>query len=204
MLRHHLAALLVLSTTLGACGGSSEMPAAFPLSWDGVESTPSLTERGRNAAAGKSFNFERIVDKRQDPSKVGTDQETRAAFRTSSNVSAYVSERVHSLLETSGLKLQETGDYIVQGELVEYTVSEGNEFTADVRLLMRVFKVGAPAFENTYLGKAKSFGSTHGADNVNEALSNAMLSAVSQFVHDDLLADFLEGKAATKPAAATK
>lgn len=191
-------------SSAAACGGG-ELPPAFPLAWQGVETTPSLTERGRSAAGSKSFHFERIVDKRADPTKVGTDEETNYAFRTTSNVSEFATERVRKMLGDSGLKLQDTADYTIQGELLAYEVKEGNNFEADVRVLFRVFKVGSPAFEQTYMGKASNHGRTHSTDNINEALSEAMLSVVSQFVHDDLLANFLEGNgaAAGTPAAAS-
>ena len=186
---------LALLSTVGC--GSNELPPPFPLAWQGVESTPSLTERGRAAVASKSFRIERVVDKRADKSKIGTDEESRTPFRTTSNVADYATDRVRTLLKDSGLKIDEAGTYVIQSELVEFKVDEGNEFKGDVRVLFRVFKPGAPAYENTYLGKASSFGRTHSTDNLNEALSTAMLSAISQFLHDEALATYFEKSGAT-------
>lgn len=200
---HRLALFGLVFVSLGAAGcGGGDLPPAFPLAWSGVESSPSLTDRGRGAVGSKTFHFERIVDRRADATKVGTDEETKYAFRTNSNVGTFVSDKVKQLIGDAGLKLGETGDYTIQGELLAYEVNEGNRFEAEVRILMRVFKPRATAFEQTYVGKASTFGRTHSTDNMNEALSAAMLSAVSLFLHDDLFADFLEGKgAAAAPAA---
>lgn len=186
-----LSGLLVATCGALACGGG-ELPPPFPLAWAGVESTPSLTERGRTAVSGKSFRLEKVVDRRADKTKVGVDEESNYQFHTTTNVSDFASDRVKQLLGDSGLKLADTGEYVIQAELVEFTVKEGNDFAGDVRVLFRVFKVGSPAFENTYLGKAQNHGRTHSTDNINEALSAAMLSAVSQFLHDEALATYFE------------
>lgn len=193
--------VLVPLCSTAACGGSSELPAPFPLAWQGVESSPSLTERGRTAASGKSFHFERIVDRRADPNKIGVDEESNYQYRTTSNVSDFTTERVQQILGSSGLSLKEPADFTVQGELVAFDVKEGDRFEGDVRVLFRVFKPGGPTFEQTYMGKASNHGRSHSPDNINEALSVAMLSVVSQFLHDELFASFLEGKGGTAPAA---
>lgn len=199
--------LLVCALVLGslgsatACGGA-ELPPAFPLAWAGVESKPALTDRGRAATSGKSFHFERIVDRRADPTSIGTESESQYVFRTTSDVGAFASERFKQLVGDAGLNLTDTGDFIVQGELRDYKVTEGNSFDAEVQLMVRVFKPGTPAFEQVYSGKGSTFGRSHSPDNINEALSKAMLTAVSLFLHDDLFADFLEGKGAKAPAAA--
>jgi hypothetical protein len=143
-----------------------------------------------------------VVDRRADKTKIGVDEESNYQFHTTSNVSEFATERVKQLLGDSGLKMGDTGEYVIQAELAEYTVKEGNDFNGDVRVLFRVFKVGSPAFENTYLGKAQNHGRTHSTDNINEALSQAMLSAVSQFIHDEALATYFEkGPAAAAPVA---
>ena len=193
--------LAPLYASTAACGGGGELPAPFPLAWQGVESSPSLTERGRMAAAGKTFHFERIVDRRADPNRIGVDEETNYQYRTTSNVSDFTTERVKQILGDSGLPLQDSAQYTIQGELVAFDVKEGDRFQGDVRVLFRVFKVGSPAFEQTYMGKASNHGRSHSPDNINEALSAAMLSVVSQFLHDELLASFLEGKGGPSPAA---
>ena len=197
-----LSGLLVAAGVAAAACGGGELPPPFPLAWSGVESTPSLTERGRTAVSGKSFRLEKVVDRRADKTRVGVDEESNYQFHTTTNVSDFAGERVKQLLGDSGLKLTETGEYVIQAELAEYTVKEGNDFAADVRILFRVFKAGSPAFENTYLGKAQNHGRTHSTDNINEALSAAMLSAVSQFLHDEALATYFEKGAAAAPAAA--
>lgn len=189
----------LLGSTL-ACGGG-ELPPPFPLAWAGVEHTPSLTERGRTATSGKTFRFESVVDRRADKTRIGIDEDTSYQFHTTSNVSQFATEQVKKLLGDSGLPMVEQGEYIIQAELNEYTVKEGNTFNGDVRVLFRVFKIGSPAFENTYVGKASKFGRSHSPDNINEALSAAMLSAVSQFLHDDALASYFEkGQALAAPA----
>lgn len=180
-----------------ACG-SREMPPPFPLTW-APSSTPRLTEQGERAFGAKTFRLEAVVDRRADPAKVGVETDEQRPFRTTTNVAAFCTDHVRELIAGSGMKLTDDGQYVVQGELEELLVKEGSRFDGEVRIKFRVFTIGQPAFEQTYIGSGSTFGGTHNPENVNEALSQALLSAVSQFLHDDKLIAYFQQGAPTPP-----
>lgn len=199
-----LASVVCLAFAPSMIGCGSSLPPAFPLEWQGVDSAPSPSPRVKAALAGKNFHMEATVDKRSDQTKVGVDNDTRYQFRTTSSVADFCTTQIHEMLNASGVRLVEQGDYIVQSEIGEFNVAEGGLFNGEVRITFRVFAPGKPAFEALYEGKSKRFGRDHSVENINEALSNALASATEKFLQDDAFADALEGKLKTPGAAPTE
>lgn len=194
------------SATLGACHhgseargsehGNDDLPAPFPLTWPSGESSPTLSARGRDAVASPRFHVGLFVDRRREPSRIGTDDESKGAFLTTSNVAEATTAKFKQLINDAGFKLGDDGTVGIRGEVLTFEVNEGQTFRAEVRLLLQVSKPGAPQpFEHTYVGQASNWGRTHSVEQMREALSDAMLNAVNKFVSDDAFLTFLDGKA---------
>lgn len=193
---------LILASSLCFLGCGGSLPEPFPLHWQGVDTMPAPSDRVRAAISRKTFRIEPTVDRRGDPSKVGFDEDSHYAYRTTTNVAAFCSDRIKDMVATAGFKLVEQGDYVLQSEIAELNVAEGGLFNGDVRITFRVFTPGKPAFESVYEGKSKRWGRSHSTENINEAISNALASATEKFLRDELLADALEGKGGAEPIAA--
>jgi hypothetical protein len=183
---------------IASCGGGGQIK-NLPLSWRGVDAAPMPSPSVAKSLAAAPISFG-LRDVRPDPTAVGTYEGSGFVVRTRDNVAQYCSARLGDLLVHAGAKLSEAPSAVLETELLDYSVVEGNRFSGLVRIRAVVRRGTGEAWSKTYEGKSKHWGRTHSPDNFNVALSSALADAASQLIHDDDFARALAGGRATDPA----
>lgn len=135
-----------------------------------------------NAFARGDFWFQ-VVDTRPDKTRVGLDEDLQMAVRTNDDVAVFVAEQIAILFRNAGARLNPSVGPRVTIELAHFDVVEGGMYMAEAHL--RVMSTNGRTFDKLYIGKSKRWGKSRSAENYNEALSNALSSAVHRVLHDE-------------------
>jgi hypothetical protein len=160
------------------------------LAWRGVEASPHPSPDVARAFASSTLAFA-LRDVRPDPSSVGGYEETAMAIRTSDNVAAYCSARMGELLAHAGARFSASPTAVLEAELLEYRVIEGETFNGVVRIRAIVRGATGKSWTATYTGRSKRWGRTHNPVNFNEALSGALADVAQQLIDDGGFAEAL-------------
>lgn len=177
----------------------------LPLAWRGVESSPAPSPPVAQAFAASTLAFG-LRDVRPDPYAVGGYEDSNAVIRTSDNIASYCSTQLGQLLVHAGARFAGSPSAVLEAELLEFRVIEGNTFNGVVRIRVIIQsgqsgQAGAgKAWNKTYTGTSKRWGRTHNPENFNEALSNSLVEVAQQLLQDPEFAAALQ-PASADPAA---
>jgi len=175
-----LIAAVILVTA--ACGGGSI--SNLPLAWKAADTSvkPSPTTAQALQQVPLAFG---LRDTRSDQTMVGTDEENHAIVRTTDNVAQYASNRFGDILRNAGARLNDAPQAILETDLLEFRVDEGGTYKGLVRIRVTVRRQGQPDWARNYEGTSSRWGRSHSADNMNEALSNALHEATTHMLQDE-------------------
>lgn len=166
-----------------ACGGAGDIQ-NLPLRWQGVENLPHPSGPVARAFAASPFSLG-LRDVRPDPAAVGVYQDSGFVVRTSDNVGQYCTDRLGEMLVRAGAHLEPSAPVVLEAELLDFQVVEGNTFEGTVRMRTTLRRGGEPAWTKIYAGANHRWGRTHKAENFNESLSNSLADATQQLLNDD-------------------
>jgi len=167
-----------------ACGGSGGNIQNLPLRWQGVDDLPRASGSVAHALAASPFSLG-LRDVRPDPAVVGAYQDTGFVVRTTDNVGQYCTDRLGEMLVHAGAHLEPSAPAVLETELLDFQVIEGNTFEGTVRLRSTLRRGASAPWTKTYTGTSKRWGRTHNPENFNEALSNSLADATQQLLKDD-------------------
>ena len=165
-----------------------------PLEW---KPTKTATEMGMTAInllpfQGKTFTLEAFTEGRQDPERIGENQEKKGQVlpvTTRDQVPEWVTAQTQRFLTSLGLPMAAKSDRVLKGEVQSFFVAEGENYMGDVRLKIQVLREGKVVWSGMAMGAAKRFGRSYKLDNYQETLSDSLLEAwVSLMKNPDFLA----------------
>ena len=175
-----LIAAVILVTA--ACGGGQI--SNLPLAWKAADTSvkPSPTVARALSTVPLAFG---LRDTRADQTAVGTIEEDHVVIRTTDNVAQYASNRFGDILRNAGARLNDAPQAILETDLLEFRVDEGNTYKGLVRIRVTVRRSGMPDWARNYEGTSSRWGRSNSPDNMNEALSNSLHDATTHMLQDE-------------------
>jgi hypothetical protein len=178
--------LLLLAATFAA-DAKTTLLEHVPLQWRPT----SELKLGATQMSSMSVQFGTFEDARDNKESIGENLEDDKAkpVTTSDDVGAFVGKHMRELFEHAGVKTVESnGDVTVKGEVKQFFVRETSTYKAEVIVHLSVVgPAGKPLWSGVATGDATRFGRSYKVENYYEALSDAVVNAVSSMLES---ADF--------------
>ncbi len=187
---HYAVAVFATCLSLGAftTADAADKLEGIPLEW---KPTSPMSERGPvdlKGLEGIKLQIDAFTDKREDPASIGRNT-NKVPFRkvtTNEDVARFVTYQVKSLMSGLGLKVVESGgDVILKGEIRKFFVEAANRYNAEVELQATLTDAnGKILWVVATNGSSSRFGISYKADNYYEVLSDALIGATHELVHN--------------------
>lgn len=121
--------------------------------------------------------------------KIGENTEGKIPLpvTTKSDVSQFVTDNVKEIFRKSGLNLADAkADYTLNGEIVDYFVTETNNYNGNLKINLTLLKADKPIWKGTVVGTNKRFGRSYKLDNYLESLSDLVVDFATKLAtnHD--------------------
>lgn len=170
----------------------------IPLKW---KPTSPMSERAPvdlKGLEGIKLQIDPFTDTREDPASIGRNT-NKIPFRkvtTNEDVARFVTYQVKSLMSGLGLKVVESGaDVILKGEIRKFFVEEASRYNAEVGVQATLTDAnGKILWVVATSGSSSRFGISYKADNYYEVLSDALIGAAHELVHNPGFRKALTGK----------
>ena len=160
----------------------------IPLEW---RPTSPMSERAPvdlKGLEGVKLQIDPFTDKREDPALIGrnTKKVPLRKVTTNEDVARFVTYRMKSLMTGLGLKVVESGgDVILKGEIRKFFVEDASRYNAEVELQATLTDAdGKILWAVATSGSSSRFGISYKADNYYEVLSDALIGATHELVHN--------------------
>ena len=187
--------LCTFALVAGLLIGGSALAAPKPLQGIPLQWTPtqSLAQMGpvdvSGALLAAKFHVDAFVDTRQDPQKIGENQEKAGRFlpvTTSGDVAAFVTDHFRETLRGAGVNVAEgPADVTLSAELSQFFVTEANTYRGELHLLVHVRNAaGREIWSGVILGGAEHWGRSYRAENYYETLSDMVVNAAHNLLMD--------------------
>ena len=187
---HYAVAVFATCLSLGTftTADAADKLEGIPLEW---KPTSPMSERGPvdlKGLEGIRLQIDPFTDKREDPASIGRNT-NKVPFRkvtTNEDVARFVTYQVKSLMSGLGLKVVESGgDVILKGEIRKFFVEAANRYNAEVELQATLTDAnGKILWVVATNGSSSRFGISYKADNYYEVLSDALIGATHELVHN--------------------
>ena len=197
---HFALAILAVCLTLGLYTAAS---AADKLENIPLEFTPTSPMSDRapvdlKGLEGVKLQVDAFTDRREDPASIGINM-NKVPLRkitTKQDVPRFVTYHVKSLMSGLGLDVLESdGTVILKGEVKKYFAEEASRYNATVELRVSVTDpAGKVIWVVETTGTSSRFGIGYKAANYYEVLSDALIGAVHELVHNPSFKKALTGK----------
>ena len=160
----------------------------IPLVW---KPTSPMSERSPvdlKGLEGIKLQIEPFTDKREDPALIGRNM-NKVPLRkvtTKEDVARFVNYHVKLLMSELGLDVVESGgDVILKVEVRKFFAEETNRYNAEVDLQATLIDAnGKILWVVATTGTSSRYGISYKADNYYEVLSDALVGAVHELVHN--------------------
>jgi len=190
-MRFHFA-LSVLATCMSLgilpTASAADKLEGIPLEW---KPTSPMSERAAvdlKGLEGVKLQIDPFTDTREDPAYIGRNM-NKVPFRkvtTNEDVARFVTYEVKSLMSGLGLKVVESGgDVILKGEIRKFFAEDASRYNAEVELKTTLTDAnGKILWVVSTSGSSSRFGISYKADNYFEVLSDALIGATHELVHN--------------------
>jgi hypothetical protein len=128
-----------------------------------------------------------FTDSRPDKAKFGenTEDDEAKPVTTSGSVAEFCAKNLAGVFRSYGISMVEEGaDYILGGDVLEFMVSETNNYKGEVRLKITLLKGDKPVWTGIAAGTNKRFGRSYKAENYYETISDSLLQAAQSLIND--------------------
>jgi hypothetical protein len=178
-------ALLVLC--LGTAAWAGKRLEGIPLVWKPTnhKDTGVLNLAG---ISNVKMRVEPFTDARPDKKKIAENREdsTPKPVTTSGNVAEFCAQQFANVLRQYGLTVvEDNADVVIGGEVLEFMVVETGTYQGEVRLKISVSRDHKDVWAGVASGSSRRFGRSYKAENYYETLSDALLEASENAVHDE-------------------
>ena len=187
---HYAVAVFATCLSLGTftTADAADKLEGIPLEW---KPTSPMSERepvDLKGLEGIKLQIDAFTDKREDPASIGRNT-NKIPFRkvtTNEDVARFVTYQVKLLMSGLGLKVVESGgDVILKGEIRKFFVEDASRYNAEVELQATLTDAdGKILWVVATSGSSSRFGISYKADNYYEVLSDALIGATHELVHN--------------------
>ena len=160
----------------------------IPLEW---KPTAPMSERAPvdlKGLEGIKLQIDPFSDTREDPALIGrnTKKVPLRKVTTNEDVARFVTYQVKLLMSGLGLKVVESGgEVILKGEIKTFFVEDASRYNAEVGLQATFIDAnGKILWVVATSGSSSRFGISYKADNYYEVLSDALIGAAHELVHN--------------------
>jgi hypothetical protein len=168
-----------------------------PLTWKPTDKTNEVLNAASRALNGRKVVLKPFTDARENKRLIGRNAEDKNKPKdvtTKDEVGAWVSTEVARLLKDAGVA--EGGDLVVSGEITRFFVDEAEVYRAVVAVNLTVANVsGSRLWTGLVTGEAKRWGRSYKEENYMEALSDALIHAVTEWVSNPQFVAAISGSA---------
>jgi hypothetical protein len=187
---HFALAILAACITLGnfTTADAADKLENIPLVW---KPTTPMSERAPvdlKGLEGIKLQIDPFTDNREDPAFIGRNMNKVPLRKVTTNedVARFVTYQMKSLMSALGLKVVESGaDVILKGEIKKFFVEETNRYNAEIELQATFTDAnGKILWVVATTGSSSRFGIAYKADNYYEVLSDALIGATHELVHN--------------------
>jgi hypothetical protein len=164
----------------------------IPLVWNPSDAIGTYSAIDLTAYKNAQFVIKPFTDARAQPADIGLNTEKRFSTRdtlvtTNQSVADWLTDKfskVFSQLHTN--VVTGNGTFFVDAAVVKFFVTEGSDYNANVSVKVTLTaKDGSVVWEGTATGTDTRIGRSFKAENYNESLSNATISAVHGLLNND-------------------
>ena len=189
--RFHFA-LAVLATCMAfasvATADAADKLEGIELVWKPTSPMSERTPVDVKGLAGIKLQVDPFIDQREDPAFIGRNVNRSPVRRvtTKDNVARFVTYQVKSLLSGLGLDVVESGgDIVLKGEVKKFFAEETNRYNAEAELKAVLTDAnGKILWVVATSGTSSRYGISYKADNYYEVLSDALIGATHELVHN--------------------
>jgi hypothetical protein len=159
----------------------------IPLVWKPTE----LKDTGvvnLTGITGVKIRIEPFVDTRADKAKFGENRQDTVfkPVTTSGSAADFCTRHFADELRRFGFStVQNQGDVVLGGEILEFMVVETNTYKGDVRLRLTLKKQGKTEWTGVTTGTSGHWGRSYKAENYYETISDSLLYAVQNLAQDE-------------------
>lgn len=137
---------------------------------------------------GIKLQIDPFADNREDPAFIGRNM-NKVPLRkvtTKEDVARFVTYQLKSLMSGLGLNVVESGgDVVLKGEVKKFFTEETNRYNAEVELQVTLTDAnGKILWVVATSGTSSRYGMSYKADNYYEVLSDALIGATHELVHN--------------------
>ena len=187
---HFALAVFATCMSLGnfATANAADKLEGIRLAWKPTSPMSARAPVDLKGLEGIKLQIDPFADKREDPAFIGRNMNKVPLRKVTTNedVARFVTYRVKSLMSGLGLEVVESGgDVILKGEIRKFFVEETNRYNAEVELQATFTDAnGKILWVVSTTGSSSRFGISYKADNYYEVLSDALIGATHELVHN--------------------
>jgi archaellum component FlaF (FlaF/FlaG flagellin family) len=183
----YIAVSLLLAVMLGGCA-SKKMHLDVPLEWTPTGNT---SAGYTTAASSQQYKIAAFTDARQNKKEIAKNIEDKKVkiVTTRDNVADWCRDRFKVAMRQHGFKVvEDNASVIIKGEVLQFYVVEDSVYKANVRIKLTAENAeGKALWEGEMSGEASRFGHSYSMENYYEALSDAYLGAVDDFINNQVV-----------------
>lgn len=181
------AAAILAAVTLAAPVIAANKLEGIPLVWKPTQ----MKDTGivnLTGVTGVKIQIEPFLDTRADKAKFGENQQGKLSkpVTTSGSAADFCTRHFADELRRFGFStVQDQGDVVLGGEILEFMVVEANTYRGDVRLKLTLKKQGKTEWTGVATGTAEHWGRSYKTENYYETISDSLLHAVQNLAQDE-------------------
>jgi hypothetical protein len=195
--------LLCAATSLPACHHAPQS-LYLPLTWRPTDDLNDMPKSALDVFTGQRVRIATFTDGRPVKDNVGANMEEKSPrpVLTQDSVGQFVSMQTANILRKNGVTIDSMdATRTIQGEVVQFFVTEENTYQADVVVKVTVENaLGNLMWQGVIKGHARRFGHSFLPENYHEALSNAVLGAVTDLLENKEFQQAMRGHASAAPS----
>lgn len=194
--------LVVISLSfVGGCATSKPLN-NVPLVWKPT-SDVGLGSVSLSDVSGVIFAVPKFEDERTNKNLIGTNMESSPGktVTTSENVALWSTSQFIELMKKHGLKVSETGNVNIIGEIVDFNVNEVSDYKARVAIRIKaVDSSGATLWDGLMDGTTTRFGRSYSLDNYYETLTDAFIHGYRDLMTSTSFLESMKSMRSEKPS----
>lgn len=182
----YIAVSLLFVMMMSGCA-SKKMHLDVPLKW-----TPTGEANAVNTAVStsQSYKIAAFTDARPNKKEIAKNIEDDKVkiVTTRDNVADWCRDRLKDAMGRHGLRVvEDQANVVVKGEVLQFYVVEDSVYKANVKIKLTAENAeGKALWEGEMSGEANRFGRSYSMENYYEALSDAYLGAVDDFINNQM------------------
>lgn len=180
-----LGILVIGAVLIGGCANTKPHD-NVPLVWKPT-SEASLGSVSLSDVSGVTFFIPKFDDGRTNKKQIGlnTESSPNKTVTTGDNVGAWCTNQFVDLMKKQGMKVSESGNVKLIGEVVDFNVNEGDEYKARVSIRIKAVDLnGSVLWDGLLDGSASRYGRSYNLENYYETLTDAYIRGYRDLINN--------------------